>query len=387
MFYRLPPAGDPIDLQPVSSPDNILKEFFRDYSHRFYGSGTSALAAALIAAIKVSGKSNSEVLLPAYTCPALVSAAVFAGAKPVLVDLESNRPWMDLDDLRRKISRQTVAVIAVHLFGIPERLSLIQEISKKARTLLIEDSAQYIPHQSGQAWQGDFAILSFGRGKPVSLLGGGAVLTKTPALNDALPRSRRTRKPLASAVTFESKKWFYNAFLSPRLYWLPAAIPSLHLGETRFVPLPTLSDAGQFLADALPEVLAGYKRHPRPAQDALSAMLTRFDTRGIFDLPKACCGQHIPPLLRYPLLVSDTIVRSRLFEVLDKAGLGVSKMYPAILPKISGLENVFSEPFFPNAQYFSDRLLTLPVHSGVTAATVREIARLFDKVLSECPKS
>jgi dTDP-4-amino-4,6-dideoxygalactose transaminase len=383
MFYRLPPAGDPIVSQPVSSPGKVLKDFFSDYTHRFYDSGTSALAAALIAAIKVSPKPNPEVLIPAYTCPALVSAALFAGARPVLVDLEPDRPWMNLEDLKRKISPQTVAVIAVHLFGIPERLSMIEEITKSATIFLVEDSAQYIPEKGRASWRGDFVILSFGRGKPVSLLGGGAVLAKTPVLSDALPVDEAAKGMGARTATFRSRIWLYNAFLSPRLYWLPTALPFLHLGETRFTPLRALAAPGSFVADVLPRVLDAYKRRPRDLQEALSGVLTRFESRRLIDLPKACCGESIPRLVRYPLLVSDTALRNRLFEVLDRAGLGVSKMYPATLRKIPGLEKTFPEISLPNAERFAGGVLTLPLHSGVTAASLRKIDRVFGKVLTD----
>lgn len=52
---------------------------------------------------------------------------------------------MSLWELGAKISPRTVAVIAVHLFGIPERLTEIGQIARDANLILIEDSAQYMP--------------------------------------------------------------------------------------------------------------------------------------------------------------------------------------------------------------------------------------------------
>ncbi|RKZ65668.1 MAG: hypothetical protein DRQ44_07780, partial [Gammaproteobacteria bacterium] len=101
MFYQLPPVGSPIVLDSSKALADVA--VFSSYQTQFYASGTAALAAALVAVLAKSQKSfksgQAEILLPAYGCPDLISAAVFAGVKPVLVDLEADRPWLDLPSL------------------------------------------------------------------------------------------------------------------------------------------------------------------------------------------------------------------------------------------------------------------------------------------------
>ncbi|UCB54712.1 MAG: DegT/DnrJ/EryC1/StrS family aminotransferase, partial [Thiotrichales bacterium] len=177
MFYQLPPAGNPINLTATAEPGLFLDSFFSPYQPRFFASGTAALAAVIIAAIRLKNVTRPEVVLPAYGCPDLVSAVVYAGAKPVLVDLEPDRPWMDLAQLSGKITAHTVAIVATDLFGISERIDAIRPIARQAGAMLIEDSAQAFPGaRESDIWGGDCVVLSFGRGKPVSLLGGGVVL-------------------------------------------------------------------------------------------------------------------------------------------------------------------------------------------------------------------
>jgi len=240
MFYRLPPAGNPITWCLDKFPDQNIKKILEPFNVYLYGAGAQALAAAVTAAIVTKGRQRPEVILPAYACPELVSAILYAGAKPVLADLEPKRPWINLIDLKTKITEHTVAIIAVNLFGIPERFDDLQVIAREADIYLIEDSAQYFPEaKSGMAWRGDLVILSFGRGKPVSLLGGGAVLCKDPVLYEALPLVENIKKQQSKRepLTYRLKIYAYNALLAPSLYWIPQALPFLELGETKYTPL------------------------------------------------------------------------------------------------------------------------------------------------------
>ena len=128
MFYRLPPAGDRSSLQTGAEAGSVLDEAFSGYGVRWYGSGTMALAATVVAAMERRRARRSEVVLPAYGCPDLISAVQYAGATPVLVDLERQRPWMDKEQLIQTINANTVAVVAVHFLGIRERVLEIREL-------------------------------------------------------------------------------------------------------------------------------------------------------------------------------------------------------------------------------------------------------------------
>ena len=65
-------------------------------------------------------------------------------------------------------------------------MAVLRPLADAAGAVLIEDSAQAFPRDGGgDFWQGDLVVLSFGRGKPVSLLGGGAVLYRDERFGDA----------------------------------------------------------------------------------------------------------------------------------------------------------------------------------------------------------
>lgn len=388
MFYQLPPVGNRIQLSRAAPPDAPLQTLADGYQAHYYASGTAALAAAIIAAIRLKPVDQPEVILPAYACPDLISAAVFAGARPVLVDLESDRPWLDLEQLPAKITANTVAIIAVHLFGIAERLARLRALAAKAGAVLIEDSAQaFSSGDETDIWQSDLLVLSFGRGKPVSLLGGGAVLCnlKNPhgrELATLLPEGKaQSESRLRKKTAFYLKAKLYNWMIRPGLYWLPQSLPFLHLGATRYQPLHSLNAMAQIPLALLPENIRAYRAEPMRAQQQLAAMLAecQHEHTGIVDLPAACDMAQSRRLLRYPLLVAPER-RDLLYSQLQQLGLGPSRMYPAALPEIPGLETLLAaQGAFPAAAAFAERILTLPTHAQVRPADIEKIRRLLSR--------
>jgi dTDP-4-amino-4,6-dideoxygalactose transaminase len=385
MFYQLPPAGERIILRRDRQMKRRPEEVFSPFSVRFYDSGTAALAATLIASIAISKSKTPEVVLPAYGCPDLVSAVLCAGARPRLVDLMPDQPWMDLDQLRSVICDSTVAVVAVDLFGIPERHSEIKALLHGSGIPLVQDSAQALPRPEDGQWQGDYVVLSFGRGKPVSLLGGGAVLFSDPFMGAALQGSSMCLPTTSVEVfRFRLKALAYNALISPYFYWLPARLPFLKLGETRYEPLDLVGPANPILCDFLPENINAYWRRPDAVQVSLTALFADVGKGQLLDLLTSCYTTgRTPRLLRYPVLAADSTLRDRLFHALDREGLGVSKMYPVTLPYIQGLDNhlrVAGEAY-PNAEAFARRILTFPIHSQVREHDLQSMRACISAVI------
>lgn len=390
MFYQLPPAGNPVSLS--ESAEAPMPSFLGSSSTRFYASGTAALAAAVVAsvaaAVKVAGarpstKSIAEVILPAYGCPDLVSAVVYAGARPVLVDLQAGLPWMDLAKLAESINENTVAIVAVNLFGIAERWSRLRELAEKSDTVLIEDSAQYFPGgeelvAESEQWQGDLVVFSFGRGKPVSLLGGGAVFARKSELYDALPDVRPVASGFRQRQVYSIKARLYNAMISPWLYWLPQSLPFLHLGETRYHILQDIEGMDGVRKKYLPANVLRYQNDKRvvKVRKHIAKILKNFSD--VIDLSETCSASGAGRrLLRYPMLV-DAEQRDMIYQRLQRAGLGASVMYPASLPEIEGLSVFFPGQVFPEAQVFASRLITLPVHAGVRDKDIEKMVTLLE---------
>ena len=385
MFYRLPPVGNKIRTE-IAPPNNVV-DAFSPHSIFFFNSGAASLAAAVRAVVDEANCLNPEVIVPAYTCPEVISAVLFANAQPVLVDLEKDRPWMDLSQVRRKLTNNTVAIIAVNLLGIQERISSLYKIIGQRHVRIIEDSAQSFPVSfEAQHYQGDLAIHSFGRGKPVSVLGGGAVICRRPELKESLTAIHQS-VAMQSRRTFETwlKIKLYNLLISPRCYWLPELLPFLNLGQTVFHPLEGIFQMADYNVKLLSSNIDEYQQRRAEVQGELAGLAAGFRHHGVIDLLVAAGGCHDDVrLLRYPLLFPSAEIRDGVYNMLSRKGLGASRLYPCSLPNVDGLQDLLSsQGSFENAESFAQRLLTLPTHEGVNGRLVRAMAAACECVLFE----
>lgn len=195
------------------------------------------------------------------------------------------------------------------------------------------------------------------------------MLCRDPVLDSALSGTSVLLPPTVGDIfRFRLKALAYNVLTSPYLYWLPAKLPFLGLGETRYKALDSVGPAEPILGEFLPANINEYWHGPDIVQTRLTALIADVSKGQMLDLFSGCCEPgRVQRLLRYPVLAADQSLRDRLFQALDREGLGVSKMYPASLPNIRGLESHLrvEGAAYPNAEAFARRILTFPVHSRV----------------------
>jgi 8-amino-3,8-dideoxy-alpha-D-manno-octulosonate transaminase len=146
-------------------------------------SGSSALKVALTAMDVGPG---DEVIVPAFTFLATYEAVLEVGAIPVMADIDSSL-GLDPDDIPRKITPYTKAVIPVHMCGAPARIDRIVAVARQHNLLVVEDNAQ----GCGGSFRGrklgtfgDMGIFSFDYVKTVTTGEGGMVLTDNKELAD-----------------------------------------------------------------------------------------------------------------------------------------------------------------------------------------------------------
>jgi len=355
----------------------------------FTPSGTAALAMAVALACQRKPRvEKPEAIIPAYGCPDLVAALVAQGVNPRLVDLAPDSPWMDLDLLSQALTSSTVAIVAVDFLGLSERLPQISKMAAERGLFLIEDSAQRFPPASLTTKNCDCIVLSFGRGKPINLMGGGLLLVQE-AHRDALTRvlqglpRLKTRYGLYQGL----KRRLFNLLLRRWIYCWIERLPFLHLGETRYEPL---SDYG--LWEPPEELLAG----------GIESFAQRPDWAGSYDANLAkleklgwkCLSLKWPnarkegvPLLRYPILAPDQATRDRALLALNARGIGANAFYGAALSETSGtaahLVTEGAPVAFPQAERFAARLLTLPCHEDVTQGDIEQIGAILGELAEQ----
>ena len=139
-------------------------------------SGSSALKVALTALDVGPG---DEVIVPAFTFLATYEAVMEVGAVPIVADIDDSLN-MDPNDIEKRITPYTKAVIPVHMCGAPAHIDKIVDVAKKNKLLVLEDNAQ----GCGGSFKGkklgtfgDIGIFSFDYYKTVTTGEGGMILT------------------------------------------------------------------------------------------------------------------------------------------------------------------------------------------------------------------
>ena len=169
---------------------SIFEDMITDYTGADFclacNSGTSALHAVLLA--YEIGKGD-EVIVPSFTFIATANAPQFVGARPVFADIEQDTFGLDPDDVLKKITKKTRAILPIHYGGCPCRIKELKEIADDHDLLLIEDAAESFGAKVGEKQTGTFgetAILSFCQNKIITTGEGGAIVTSSRNLYEKL---------------------------------------------------------------------------------------------------------------------------------------------------------------------------------------------------------
>lgn len=175
----------------ISSKGRFISEFeikFAAYTDVRYATSVSNGTVALHLALVALGIGpGDEVIVPTLTYIASVNAIAFTGATPVFVDSVANTWQMDPDDVRRKITPHTRAILVVHLYGHPCDMDAIVAIVNEKELFLVEDCAEAF----GSLFKGrhvgsfgDIATYSFFGNKSITTGEGGMVVTNDETLHD-----------------------------------------------------------------------------------------------------------------------------------------------------------------------------------------------------------
>lgn len=177
-------VNDCLDTNWISSKGKYVKLFeekFIEYTKAGYAATVSNGTVAIHLALAALGIGpGDEVLVPSLTYIASVNPIMYMGGTPVFVDSCLDNWQMDLNELERKITPKTKAVIAVHLYGNVCDMERLCRICKAHHLYLVEDCAEAL----GSTWKGqhvgtfgDIGCFSFFGNKTVTTGEGGMVVT------------------------------------------------------------------------------------------------------------------------------------------------------------------------------------------------------------------
>ena len=350
----VPPVGSPIRPRLRGNGSTFDWTFGDRYWPVFVDSGTSALQLAIHAACKRSGRDGS-IWIPGYGCPDILSAAFAAHSRPVLYDVDAESPFFSAaqrppDDL--------AAAVAAHFVGLPHPPEKLRSSIAGSGAVLIEDSAQRFP-MPGDTLYGDAVVLSFGRGKPLSLMEGGCLLVGTrlsPHVSE-LVKGASTWRPTLSG---SAQRLLHDFALHPAVFGLVRKLPGLSLGTVAYKAAapPLLADPRLAQLASLAAIAYQSEVHWLANQHATEAFVARrFPNlrllNGIGRLPDS-------RLSRIPCIAEDAADAARMCNEALKMGIGATRMYCKALPEIQGVP-----PGIPgqwrHAASLAERLVTFPI--------------------------
>ena len=197
----------------VNEFENKLGEYLgTDREIIAVNTGTSALHIALAS---IGIKEGDEVILPSFTFVATAQAISACGAKPVFCEVYPDTMLMDLDDVKRKITDKTKAIMPVHYAGNPCDMDSLLEIKQKYGIRIIEDAA----HAIGSEYKekkigsfGDITCFSFDSIKVMTCGEGGAVVTndKDVAETVRIKRLLGIDRKAMHVKDWKKRSWIYN---------------------------------------------------------------------------------------------------------------------------------------------------------------------------------
>lgn len=341
---------DPDLLQAI---EQGLRSLFNGQPISLCSSGKQAIQ--IISQYLIS-KGYKNLVLGAYGCPDIVAAALRGGFKVRLVEINPRTLEANLGDSN---AEEDVFLLS-NLYG------LVDSVLGLTKYKLIDDACQAALSFDGEQRVGGrgLGVLSFGRGKAVCGIGGGAIVGfgETPEV-------------ISEKLFSLSKLLVYSVLEKPSLYSIPSSLPFLKLGETRFKseyrdsPLST----GQVAT-----ALAAIKKFDKEAeirktnQELWLKALTGLNLiLPISERP----FQSNAVLTRFPILVPKN--RDRVFTELLKAGLGASTSYPTTLDKLcSGYVEGGS---FHGANQVALQIITLPTHRYVAESDILRATEIIKK--------
>jgi dTDP-4-amino-4,6-dideoxygalactose transaminase len=328
--------------------EQALSEFVGTPHAVTVSSGTAALHLACLAAGIGPG---DEVIVPAFTFVASAAAPRYVGAEPVLCDVRSAHDFnIDPDDVARRITPRTRAIVAVHFCGYPADVAALRALCDEHELILIEDCAQAIGARVDAGGRqvgtvGELGAFSFFSKKQLCVGEGGMVTSADAEL------AERVRLFRSHAMT--SSTW------------------DRHRGHD---PAYDVVDIGFNYRLDEPRAALGLSRLARLA-DSISSRRARVrayrerlaDVDGI-ELPFSDEAVERSSHFAFPVLLADRPTRDRFRDELKAGGIQTT-WYPAL--------HTFTEyqPFapadgLPRASEVADRHCALPLSSATTEAEV-----------------
>ena len=318
--------------------------------------GTAALHAACYAA---NIKEGDEVITTPITFAASSNCVLYCGAVPVFADIDPKTYNIDPEDIERKITDRTKAIIAVHFTGQPCEMERIHEIADRHGLIVIEDAA----HALGAIYEGkkvgslsEMTTFSFHPVKHITTGEGGMILTNQRELYERLKLFR------AHGITREEQllrkndgPWYYEQLELGYNYRITDI--QCALGISQMKKLPYFLKRRKEIAKKYQEAFADCKNIRLPYQK-----------------PGCENAWHL-----YIIRVKGG-KRKEVFEQLREAGIGVNVHYIPVYKHPYYQEHGYEGIRCPNAEQYYEEAISLPIYPALKEAEQQYVIEKIQKI-------
>ena len=340
-----------------------FEEAFAKQAGTRYAIGVNSATSALQTILQFFDVHGREVITPTNTFIATSNAVLYAGGSPVLADMHPETLCLDIEDVRRRITKKTKGVVLVHLNGlITPHIKEIKKLCKKHNLFLIEDAshahgARAYGRMAG-SW-GDAAAFSCLATKPMTTGGVGGVITTNDKKLAAFAHSLRFHGEDKTRGLQDrlGNNWSLTEFQA-----------ALGLSQTR--RLREIVKKRMAVASAYDKA---FSKLPGVKVFKVGPLLaSRSDLRGFLN-----------SYYKYPLLLKSAKERTRMATLLKKKGIGTGGIYwpPCHLQPIYKKLFKFKKGDFPVAEDILSRTIALPMYTGMKREEIGHVVQEVKKAL------
>jgi len=347
-----------------------------------FNTGTSALL-FLLKYLKKCHPNKNQVIVPAYTCYSVPAAIEDSDLKILLCDLDVLTLDFNYDQLDTLINDKTLCVISTHYFGREINKKNLENIKNRKSLIIIEDAAQGGYSIDNLNTVSDYIVISTGRGKPISTVGGGYIITKKDNNNLSYIKKIYSIIPCQPAVVSALavvKTIIVNIFLNPYLYSILSVLPALKLGETIYPKNIRLTKISKFQRMLFNLEVNEDKKHTR--SEVAKYYYEKLYKYSTIRQPLIDEIYKYNPI-RFPIYLSCKVLELPRGQCKLLRKHGISRMYPNILSELNEIKSfcINYNDNFPGAEYIVSRLVTLPTHSFLTRQDVKLVGNIIKNYL------
>jgi len=320
---------------------------------------TSCTHALELAMMVLQLGAGDEVIVPSFTFVSTTNCILRQGARVVFADILPDTLTLDPEDVRRRLTSATKAVVPIVYAGVPPRLDELLELCRGREIALVEDAAQglgvtYRGRPVGAI--GDIGCLSFHETKNISTGEGGAFLTSDPTLwsRAEIVREKGTNRRQFLQGLVDKYSW-------------------VDVGSSFLPPDST----GALLLSQLAKHDRVQKRR-RAIYERYQQAFAPLAAQGLLQLPVippyAVSNYHI-----YHVLMADEATRNRAIEFFRSRGVSTTFHYLPLHLSPMGRRLGFGPGNCPVTESASVRLLRLPIYPGLTEDEQRRVIAAMEE--------